>query len=383
MLLVQVNAREVTKTLDITGLSLRGTGLLPLAGSRVLEILLSRYTGLELDAGVVVRILRTMLPYRLLHVHIRYISDNSLFLEFSRELRGICLQRAKELPCSACDKAIWEDKRQIVGGPLSPTCQTCRHHFCRTGSCTTAVMECSGCREVSCDGCNQVSLCSVCSLSFCNDCRYIARCVECKKTFCGECRLVNTCSMCGISRCKECYPAPAYCDNCDKKYCSDCRKIYRCSECTDDICEGCNDCKFLDCCNALVCSDCKPSSFCDGCQRTLEARFVEECEICDKSYCRDCAQVDRCGSCYDKFCNDCRQVNFLSCCNESRCSECTPSSKCEDCRKDFRRDLLDKCDACDRSLCESCRTSTKHVGDTRHSFPLCTMKPSKRARTGN
>lgn len=75
-LLTRVNAIEVTKNLNLTScLAIRGSGLFPLQGSRVLESVELRHTSIGKNPAPSLSFLQTCIPYKLVHVS---LDDDSL-----------------------------------------------------------------------------------------------------------------------------------------------------------------------------------------------------------------------------------------------------------------------------------------------------------------
>ena len=226
ILLLRVNARTVTKSLNLDDCeSLRGTGLAPLTCSTSLETIDLRQHSDALEQDLLTHFLRTMIPYKLRHVALRDACDEffrddeffhnveDAFISFLRDLRAARYRDARDerITCNTCREAVAEESMQMVAGFCgirSTCCGTCRNHYCRRGSCTTVITDCTGCGEVSCDDCAQCKLC-----------------VECNETHCPACVPVFTCSGCSKGYCQDCLENTVYvgfCSMCDKAVCYSC-----------------------------------------------------------------------------------------------------------------------------------------------------------------
>jgi len=210
LLLIQVKARTVTRSLDLNILKIQGTGLLPLSDSETLETcrMPIGYLYENRCLLMVVRILRTMLPFKLSHVcfDLGNSYPSIIIASFLRDLRHAELERARDqqITCTACNEAVWQESRQLVemnSGVSSPSCITCRRLFCRRGSCTVGLADCVLCDDTSCDNCKHVKRCNRCALSYCHDCNPVHSCSGCSEVACNECFDVFTCSMCEKSVC--------------------------------------------------------------------------------------------------------------------------------------------------------------------------------------
>ena len=210
-LLIRVNAQAVTRTINLESCGrIKGPGLLPLKGSQVFETLdLRRYSSHSnnVDLDIVVPILRTMIPFKLMLVRLGngFLRDQPrIFTDFVRDLRNERLRQEREshLTCSACKADTSQDPRisvpKIFGLPLS-TCGSCKHHFCRRASCIVGLRDCDTCGEVSCQGCANVVRCANCHTSSCETCLTSYSCDECSTEFCIDCFY-----ECGGGSCGDC-----------------------------------------------------------------------------------------------------------------------------------------------------------------------------------
>ena len=243
-LLIRVNAKEVTRTINLESCGkIKGSGLLPLNGSPVLETLdLSCFSIIDMD--IVVPLLRAMIPFKLKLVRLGsgFLRDQPrIFTDFVRDLRNerFRQERESQLTCSACKADTLQDSRmsvpQIFGLPLS-TCGSCKHHFCRRASCIVGLRDCDNCGDASCQDCAKVIRCSNCHTSSCETCEKSCSCDQCSTECCVDCFY-----DCGGDSCGDC----------DKTLCEQCvhdgqnRLIKYCEGCMTCYCGGCRDRKCL------------------------------------------------------------------------------------------------------------------------------------------
>lgn len=263
-LLVRVSAKTVTRSLNLNYChSIKGTGLKPLSGSKVLEKLSAQQGhSVSLDQGAVIATLRTMFPFNLFHVFLNKTHRPPLpvFLDFIRDFRAARLQRARDqhIVCSACHEPVVNDSRQLVannssGIPLTE-CGTCRLDFCRHGSCRIGMVDCDCCGVASCGTCENIGQCCQCQNSYCENCDTIYSCDDCpdgsglscngcSKTLCGDCDETRGGSF-------------RYCDSCSEMFCWDCRQVIFCPACDMNLCVQCGNFNFLYCCGEMVCEQC-------------------------------------------------------------------------------------------------------------------------------
>ena len=167
-LLEKVNAGEVTKILNLRGCrKLRGTGLMPLQDSRVLETIDLWLTGAVRDPVPFLSILRWSIPFNLIDVRLLAVGEgfkSDAFRDFISSLREAQSMRARVqgTVCASCQQPVWERAKQTIpfrhGIPMS-CCLQCKKMFCRRASCPMAVRECHVCLLTFCEECNVVSLC--------------------------------------------------------------------------------------------------------------------------------------------------------------------------------------------------------------------------------
>ena len=237
-LLTRVDARLVTENLSLVDcVKIRGTGLAPLRYSRVLEYI--DVTGCnhqnEDDLAATVRILRTMIPYKLFGVIFDPEEKHSkAHNRFRRDLRAAKLKQAQDqnVLCSECQYPVSDPSRQLVAretGLPSTRCSGCRSHFCRASSCSVAIFDCAECGDASCEKCDLVERCCKCNESFCERCSCLEDCDACGEAYCLNCSSFKMCFCCGELQCQRCddeehdettlWP----CFRCHKFFCRECR----------------------------------------------------------------------------------------------------------------------------------------------------------------
>ena len=110
------------------------------------------------------------------------------------------------------------------------------------------------------------------------------------------------------------------CAACNSPVCEESRQIVanelglpstRCYICHEHFC------RTSTCPMALKqCRDCE-DAFCESCDA------VEQCSLCACHYCDECREVSpACSICQGKFCGDCRDVHTCECCKTTVCEEC-------------------------------------------------------------
>ena len=205
-LLTRVNAREVTKSLDLQSCNrISGSGLMPLRNSRVLERVDLRGTAAEQNPTPFLSILNCSIPYKLVDVTLNPYSvgfKNKFAIDFMRQLRQVKLLQAQEnmTVCSCCEQVVVQDSRNIVpnfyGVPLMH-CLECKQDYCRRASCDMDVRECQTCAQTFCKECNIVFQCHYCGKSYCDDvCVLMDICIKCHKICCDHCAEIRCCSHC-------------------------------------------------------------------------------------------------------------------------------------------------------------------------------------------
>ncbi|KAL7461943.1 hypothetical protein ACHAXS_002352 [Conticribra weissflogii] len=305
--LTRVNARENTREISLWGCdTIRGGGLTPLSGSRVLETIDLRVTGAKNEANIdysaVVALLGTMLPLLpaketeavLPSNHPSSWERNNISVETMERMkmyyRPFTLQRVVFPPghekrgivtyFHQCHR-FWKRFKDCWNAD-GKYCSTCNTLF---GKETSApAWKCRACGEYSCrtsndpengpireeqvetdddddDGpmrrCQSVCVrCAMCHDEFCSkyaSCQNCISCPVCEKWFCEPCAMPRGCSVCHVRKC-------IWCSN-----------IVECAACRKECCanhgfEGCG------CCDRVFCEDCQQK----------ELGF---CVVCNKCYC--------------------------------------------------------------------------------------------------
>lgn len=351
-LLIRVNAQETTKSLRAWDCKrLVGSGFEPLRGSRVLECIHLATHGKEMNEPLVIDILQTMIPYKLLEVTFppwiylsgmgnSYYGDGGALTErragFYRNLRAAKHQQATEQGdlCSACSHPVSDESRQLVSNQngMPPTnCLECHKPFCRTTTCPVTMKDCRFCGKASCDSCDKVLTCTACLDVACDDCKFIAEspCILCKGTYCTDCREVMACGVTGCKNalCNRCMFSGQPCDV----------SISHCQACIEFYCSDCSPVRFCDNCDLSFCSECCRTESCDVCEQhfifcpSCYHCDVETCSFCNRSVCKSCQEqegnsISYCDDCFQDFCKNCRDVGP---CNTDECV-CHICSNCGD-----------------------------------------------------
>ncbi len=377
-LLIRVNARIVTRNLNLKYCkNVRGTGIAPLTCSPALETIDLRQLEYDRrsDEHLIVPILRTMIPFKLRRVRFHgYPLDEdvpSLFSDFLRDLHTFRQQQARDenITCTACDGKVAEESRQVIAGICGPplsSCGTCHEQYCRRGSCTVNMKDCSYCGDTSCDACTQVKRCIECHESYCEPCNPVYSCAKCSIECCEVCDchidFLRFCGVCDMIICRPCNDQRnglmACCDACYEYYCRECKKTYFCTGCHHNFCSGCADFTFFDCCNEILCEQCVIPYQCDECEKKYcgGSEAVERCDICKRNLCEFCAEVKQCDACSQKCCVFCREVNVLSGGGGMKCIRCVVPRECDGCSNQFLKQDVEQCGSCETILCEDCRS---------------------------
>jgi hypothetical protein len=329
-LFIRVNAQDVTVDLGLCLCSqIRGSGLVPLRNSHVLERINLLLTPASNDLTSCLDILRSMIPHKLYCVE---FSDYSvLATDFTRNLRSVKLIQAQEqgTRCACCHELVMEESRKIVpnveGYPTFRCCR-CEKHFCQRSSCPMDLRECGDCREYFCmdcgdiDDCDQVWQCYDCGISFCFSCRYVSTCICCEKGQCENCDIYDSCSRCAENHCEECSTLEYVCANECDLVCENCRKTDSCSKCNSPRCEGCND-------DFRTCHECSKRF----CGKSVCLEDTEKCGGCKNSFCKDHNRFVDCGKCEIRHCRACEYVKWCLCGSacfvECFCAEKRPAKR--------------------------------------------------------
>lgn len=330
-LLTRVNAVDVTQTLDLQGCwKLEGSGFIPFPESRSLEYVNLRSTIMGTNPVPVIWILRTMISHELWLVafpdECTKDPPNEHVVDFMRDLRRAKYEQAKanDTPCSSCKQQVVDNARQLIPSffGMNPTrCIACEKHYCRQGTCSIDIRECSVCTETYCEKCARLKRCHYCSKSYCY---YFGGDVDC-----GDILV---------------------CDDCEKCCCRNCSMMPRCDNCNDGVCNECSASRVQENCvnGCIMCQHCLASGRCANCSETFCLKCNAEydfCEICSKKYCPkiDCLRnVTECGACEDTYCKDCGEFEHCLGCDLSYCK---------------KHDRFVDCDACEMRHCRNCKHS--------------------------
>ena len=193
----------------------------------------------------------------------------------------------------------------------------------------------------------QLNTCSICTKHYCFECQgedgtlFVENCERCGRAHCQDCLKKEHCAICYAWFCGD------HCGGSEvwkKRHGTHCEE---CSGCTHKICGSC--------CFEKTCRDCGETD-CGLCrayhiplrrgldQNNFEIRkHVEECQMCNLTWCRSCKEWERCDdcdrpviceecipertchTCDGAFCNSCRSIAECKRCNKNWCSDCDPS----------------------------------------------------------
>ena len=264
-----IDAVNTVTTFRLTGcIGIRGWGLQPLKGSKVIETIDLSIVNpgdtstkpSELHEGTVVPILESMIAAESKGGRTRTRRRCSLklvlFPKHWRDRKSAVLAeflaifdrvlKARRYRCSSdnCNNfcSNYEDflwQEGSLYGLQNYFCSNCTKQVCEDGiDCSMAY--CERCEKAYCD-CNPVDTCDLCQEVTCMDCTMIGTCDDCDGVFCMDCRPVF------------------YCDFCEEMSCTDCRVFAPCSTCTKFACSNAS-CLMMECCE-----DCKDFT-CRYCQ---------------------------------------------------------------------------------------------------------------------
>lgn len=119
-----------------------------------------------------------------------------------------------------------------------------------------------------------------------------------------------------------------------------------------NFCAGCGD--FIDCdtLGTKTCDSCGETEFCHSCVDS--SLCPRRCASCDGFVCSDCGDLRTCGDCGYSVCADC--LEECEVCSRKRCIECAPTECCDGCD-----DTLLRCPACLES--HMCKARWPRVAD--------------------
>lgn len=314
--LIQVNARNVTKTLDLSYCrSIRGSGLIPLRNSRVLERIHLEGTGADENPTPALELLRSMIPHKLYVVNfalMREERNQAAIQEFLYSLRSKRLEQAQYSQCLACELPLTETTRQLVvrrkGNSLLRCC-VCKKSYCKRPSCPMNLQECRSCFNSFCGECNLSRQCFGCGYTYCLCyCEWDRSCTECKKFYCKTCDADLVCEKCHDMLCQDCARRE---DGCN---CVLCKRCYngRCDICAIQQCINCNDIKVCASCDRRIC------------RKTSCQVQATTCQVlaCEKTFCTGCKEMEYCIMCKASFCKDHNRFVDCNLCKFRHCRPC-------------------------------------------------------------
>lgn len=268
-LLMFINAPEKLKRLNFTlnyqCSKVKGIGLQPLHGSRVIEQISLTFHKGSSHMETILPILRSIIrtdgnSLKYMQLQNSYwrpdaILVTNLLVEYNQ------LLDSRELSCQNCEgrcrnerSAPWMD---VMRGRQNYTCSLCINNFCESSNC--AVQYCYQCMNAMCENC---------APSWCNEC---GKCSGCNPTsLCGE--------GCGELVCEEC---ELTCEQCERTGCNECLNYRECYSCGQAHCENCFQNNREDC-NVVVCNGCVK----EGCCRDCFVKDWEE-DTWDCNQCRE------------------------------------------------------------------------------------------------
>ncbi len=223
-------------------------------------------------------------------------------------------ERLWENRVTVCARCTYEFTPKICGGATRTvvmqlnTCSICLKDYC--SECIGEdgkefITFCELCEGVHCQDCIKMERCGSCYEGFCLDhCggsevwkknhrqHNYEECSGCDKKICGRCCFGRTCSKCNEIDCGMCrsFQVPIR-RGLDFEYYHYCKHVEECEICNLTWCRSCKDWKEGgDCDRPVICEECVP-------ERT--------CHSCDKSFCNRCRSIAECQGCHKNWCSDC------------------------------------------------------------------------------
>jgi len=269
--LICIDARNNVKSLKLTGAAnIRGRGLEPLMGSKVIERIdlscsIKDSCG-SLSEGTVLPILHSIIEGSSSTLHyvqlpVKWRNDKStkltrfigVYNDHLNDLARPCQNERKEggviKKCeNECVMGMHQHGERY--GIQSYSCYQCMKGFCHFNfECMDRFHFCPQCQKYLCNDCSIIYNCSGsgCQKTSCQDCHEVILCDRCSDAYCLDCKFVGICGGC----------LTAVCDDCGLNFCSCCEDCF-CEECGDDF----TKCKR---CEEYVCSDCLCGTACEGC----------------------------------------------------------------------------------------------------------------------
>jgi hypothetical protein len=225
--LICIDAVNRLKSLKLTGcVNIKGTGLKPLKGSKVLEQIdmsfLKRNDKADekyrskplprLSVQCVEAVLNSIIDANgssLKHVVFpkKFVDPPNSSLSYLIRKYADFLAR-KGGTCSKCNKGVWGNKSRRFDHPwieqerISPwygtqnfTCYDCINHYCKH-----CVRRCDRCEKESCMDCTgDIDVCRSCSDILCKLCGVFTDCDECGASRCHKCTRNGICHGCGTT----------------------------------------------------------------------------------------------------------------------------------------------------------------------------------------
>ena len=324
-LLACIDAVNKVKRLKLTGcLSIKGSGLQPLAGSSVLEqidlSLVKEHENLRQDGSIsildAIPILLTIVqksgshlkqfqPYykwwkRDSLVNAEITALDSFLTEYAQLLNSRpfnCLECSSEQDCTG--------SRVVIGANGALNCALRKYHGLQQFTCYSCLENFCNARE------RDYSLCFSCGKSYCSDCMASESCGHCENAHCKLCINNIECDKCETEAmvCNGCAVKSTccVCHGSEGKVCGDCKNMEECFNCDKPICEDC----------AIFCDSCESK----GCRQGYCGHLMLKCDGCSNTSCVECGveedAVQQCEICESTFCGDCREnpdVNYSRCC---------------------------------------------------------------------
>jgi len=102
-------------------------------------------------------------------------------------------------------------------------------------------------------------------------------------------------------------------------------------------------------------------SLCNGCDDWYHNDYMIWCEMCQESYCENCANGGgECSGCHKYVCGHCS--SSCSDCGNTVCDNCKLTCDC--CGEAVCQECCRSCADCSNTMCESCSTSCSYCGDS-------------------
>lgn len=218
--LTNINAKENTQKLSLVGcVNIRGPGLEPLRGSRVLEDIDLRVRGSlplkgadgklygpsGLNEECVSSLLFSMLPLQ---------TENAWARGSEVALRRVAIRPTYNMYCSF--PRFYEYHHSLK----PPGMNSCRLCFLQTDK-SEETLRCSMCNKQYCIDCAMPPTCSKCTKQMCQWCSNVVECAGCNKRSCAS-HGYESCGGCENVFCQDCQDnALETCVVCNEYYCTE------------------------------------------------------------------------------------------------------------------------------------------------------------------